>query len=1022
MFLKSQSTAIQTREIARAVGCRTPKEINPTLYEMQKKSYLTKVTDIPPSWRVSDDIPESVLSFMEKENQETEVQQYYQMNRPTFPMTMSGDSSIPVFQETSLFNADVSFDSDYSDLLDVKSFPKPDEGLFDNMTHEDDATSTDHNEGLFDNMTPQDGPTSEDRDKEGDNSDKMNVDQSANLARPSSFRSFFQLDESMSDDDEEDEEEDDFDDDDEEEEEEDEEEEDNDDYYEYNEADEDKNSSNAANDSSESKIELAAKTTDEKFLNIDMFSKRNEDGSADQLNTGTCMTVEAAESNLNIIATSEGLTTNSTGDVNEQLSETNKSEPCDRDLIENRNRNEENVVQPLHDGICELVKKSDIDTESSSLMEENPYISTNDDDNVQVELEVLPNELLEKLPLSEDSTDDDKDIDDNDYNNAMEVNEESELSDDVGESLEMNVKNQPNDIACKMEMSQVKDDINENRNTVEVSHNYAKKENTSDTKDNLSLDADGEKLLQAFTSELPMASFVLKRKSELSEERLTECLQDLERQGIVLKKGGSWQLTVGGRMYLKSITNSNTDIKHQNTQVQHQKPHISGPPPSPMAILQKGKEKSDSLKDSSPDFLKQTGQNIDSNKQILNFNQQRIGIPGTSNSNSIVQRLNTDLFPSSANYTPTSLATSNSPKVLISLNSNVQPTQSIMKSTYSNRPTNAPVPLMSIQITTQSVTTPRTQSSISSFNSVAVSTNASSFGSVVSSSVSGTSIFNQGFKPLSDQTSSTIRQLNQPSSTAVSTLSSNNFERQVNQAQSNVIKPPFSQPTGNSVLSNSGRSTSGTGPSKGQTSASSFKPPLPPADLLARNLQIAPKTGESSLSMQLSTTQRPTPGTQSLFRPGFSSQSVSATNQIGNQTSGTSLRSGVTSDSTSDPENMSLSGLSRLAGFKPLSQATSFKSLTPQSQSLLDQTGLRPLNAQQHLPNQTGFQSLNPQTQSMPVGQTMPQTSHMLSLDTESFAALNKNPVSALMEYAQSRKMTATVELVGRRGSSHKPT
>ncbi|KAL4225653.1 hypothetical protein ACF0H5_016342 [Mactra antiquata] len=45
-----------------------------------------------------------------------------------------------------------------------------------------------------------------------------------------------------------------------------------------------------------------------------------------------------------------------------------------------------------------------------------------------------------------------------------------------------------------------------------------------------------------------------------------------------------------------------------------------------------------------------------------------------------------------------------------------------------------------------------------------------------------------------------------------------------------------------------------------------------------------------------------------------------------------------------------------------------------------------------------------------------------LALSSESFAALNKNPVSALMEYAQSRKMQARVEVVGQRGSSHKPT
>ena len=45
----------------------------------------------------------------------------------------------------------------------------------------------------------------------------------------------------------------------------------------------------------------------------------------------------------------------------------------------------------------------------------------------------------------------------------------------------------------------------------------------------------------------------------------------------------------------------------------------------------------------------------------------------------------------------------------------------------------------------------------------------------------------------------------------------------------------------------------------------------------------------------------------------------------------------------------------------------------------------------------------------------------LTSLSSESFAALNKNPVSALMEFAQSRKSTATIEVFGQTGPSHNP-
>ncbi|KAL8594877.1 hypothetical protein ACOMHN_016118 [Nucella lapillus] len=45
----------------------------------------------------------------------------------------------------------------------------------------------------------------------------------------------------------------------------------------------------------------------------------------------------------------------------------------------------------------------------------------------------------------------------------------------------------------------------------------------------------------------------------------------------------------------------------------------------------------------------------------------------------------------------------------------------------------------------------------------------------------------------------------------------------------------------------------------------------------------------------------------------------------------------------------------------------------------------------------------------------------MLKITSESFAALNKNPISALMEYAQSRRLQAIIEVVSQKGPSHRP-
>ncbi|XP_069134047.1 double-stranded RNA-specific adenosine deaminase-like isoform X2 [Argopecten irradians] len=47
--------------------------------------------------------------------------------------------------------------------------------------------------------------------------------------------------------------------------------------------------------------------------------------------------------------------------------------------------------------------------------------------------------------------------------------------------------------------------------------------------------------------------------------------------------------------------------------------------------------------------------------------------------------------------------------------------------------------------------------------------------------------------------------------------------------------------------------------------------------------------------------------------------------------------------------------------------------------------------------------------------------SHSLDFSTESFAAVNKNPVSALMEYAQSRHKVARIEVIRQSGPSHRP-
>ena len=1012
MHLKNQTHPVQTRDIAKAVGCRTPKEVNPTIYAMERKKYLTKVTDVPPSWRISDNIPKEVLSHLEAEPEPINMQQlnqmpinYQQLNQGPSPSLGPnfGGPTIPAFQETSLFGADVSFDSDYSDLMDVKSFPKPDEGLFDNMTPEDEAEQM--------------------NEKGGDGSNEMNeiVNDSDKDSKPSAFRAFFQLDLSMSDEDSKGEESLD------EDEENEGSEEDND---LDSEADDLSNENNV--DSNVDKIDPATETKQESYennVNIEMTTEQNESLTVSVEADESCLSLMIARSNEDVV--NEGETLVGSEVNNEQISDTLEhvlggNIVKDLEELVGTSGNEKQLAEDANiDSSIERTSEGLL-VESSSIVQENIVPDTCEIDNN----EVLPNELLESLPLSEDSMDDVRENSDMDSNGETELigyneqtsgkvenilpsgahletsqeitaeidmdsNREAELSDNDNQTFGKDRNILPTENEAHLELSQ------ENKDAIDMEtlHNNDEQENTSNdeventckSEGSNGLDADHQQVLKSLNPDMPTASFVLKKKSGLSPERLDACLQDLEEQGIVCKRGGSWQLTVSGRFYLKD---SAEDSTVQSAQVQKQKRQSSGPPLPPMALLQKEKGENPNQASS----VKQGDE-----KMELCFNQRRSGVSGSNNNSSIVENLNTDLFPSSMKPVANVPAAPRPLNTQISSSRIIPDSQNLTNSAVPNRPT-GPVPLMSVNLQANQRNIPRTQTSVSSVNASQVS----SFGSTPSYSVTGSSsLFSQGSNSLPNQPSvSAIRPPFSHSSNISPRPFSQTQSSPFSQTQPNVTKSPFTQPTGSSLSNKSNASSSGSR----QTSASSFKPPLPPADLLARNLKIvSPNTGESSTGSMLSNsaTQRQVPGTQSMLRPGFSSSS---------------------DDSSDENEPASLVGFSRMAGFKPLSQIakptnpqplsltgqTGFKS---QPHSLLGQTGIRSLYPhQQNLQNQSGFQSLNPQPQRMPAA---PQP---LSLDTESFAALNKNPISALMEWAQSRKMTATVELLGRRGSAHRPT
>lgn len=106
----------------------------------------------------------------------------------------------------------------------------------------------------------------------------------------------------------------------------------------------------------------------------------------------------------------------------------------------------------------------------------------------------------------------------------------------------------------------------------------------------------------------------------------------------------------------------------------------------------------------------------------------------------------------------------------------------------------------------------------------------------------------------------------------------------------------------------------------------------------------------------------------------------------------------------------------------PSTSQQRYQSTTPTSQQGFNST--LPTNQQDFISlaptNQQGFISLPPTNQQGFIPQ-QPNTQQGSSQMGETFSALNKNPISALMEYAQSRKMEATIELMGESGPPHRP-
>lgn len=156
--------------------------------------------------------------------------------------------------------------------------------------------------------------------------------------------------------------------------------------------------------------------------------------------------------------------------------------------------------------------------------------------------------------------------------------------------------------------------------------------------------------------------------------------------------------------------------------------------------------------------------------------------------------------------------------------------------------------------------------------------------------------------------------------------------------------------------------------------------------------------------------------------PGFNTRPPAPVDIISKQLNETDI------SSTTNPELISTSHVSKgLQKLLSLSATTTNPQQFNQSTSSSYDSAINHLNSGPRslgMPARTCVYSeaMDRQPKSLPLMRsTNPFLPSSLDLNSESFAALNKNPVSALMEYAQSRHQEAEIRVISQSGPSHKP-
>ncbi|XP_060559029.1 uncharacterized protein LOC132719290 isoform X2 [Ruditapes philippinarum] len=553
-------------------------------------------------------------------------------------------------------------------------------------------------------------------------------------------------------------------------------------------------------------------------------------------------------------------------------------------------------------------------------------------------------------------------------------------SDDLNDSPEQETMvNTEHDLEAKDEISQV-----------EMDEDTFGDQLTDDVQNDMKSDdldmEDCDKVLKVLQELKAIAQFVLKRKTDIPPEHLDEVLQKCLSLKYVSGSSKLWKITDEGVTYISKKTGKNNIQKkfEQNIQTEKKlKPNFKGPPPSPMALLNK------------------EGADLSGNNGVGNDLRQNI----RPSCETLTSHSPNSLFkPPPVRNGNSSTRTENSgPQSLMSIKFDSNPLDRSDKRNLSNQgpfSQEIPQPLMSLQFepnlinTTKLIPSQKQESDKSSYMEINFQTACKPQLTLSQTSMRTTPVTQELTKrDIPDKyadypnRSASMQCLK----TKTQSQSSDRSSSSRNQSKSAFNKGPPPSPL--DILSKSLKKTEISPPS-------SFKD----------KISVSQSSGlfsTTSYTMSNKTLTQPIEN-KSMFSLGqFASQSRSSDSKIEHSVNQSSL---MQTGSLFGSEN-------RQTVFKKSDQMM-LQSSTQSLEGKPKSKGPPPPPAVKlglQLPQSTP--ALVPKQ-----AQNFPKPNLGLVLNTESFNALNKNPVSALMEYAQSRKMVATVEVLNRKGSSHKPT